>query len=298
MKTSLLLHSNRSKEEDPSIKVEYSKELKQTIVHTQGELQLNLIKQGLEKQKIEVEFYEPKIPYRETIEKEANAIYRHKKQSGGAGQFAEVHMRISPYNENMPYPKDLKVRKKELIDLPWGGNLEYVNCIVGGSIDTRFLPAILKGVMEKMEDGPVTGSCVRDVRVIIYDGKMHPVDSNDMAFKIAGRMAFRDAFNQAHPVVMEPIYEVEILVPEEMRSEVMSDLQTKRAIVQGMDVEGRYQKINAKVPLAELHNYTSTLRSLSQGLARYRQKFDCYQRVPVEIQQKLASEREEEAVEA
>ena len=286
------------REEDPSITIGYVPELKQTIIAAQGELQLNLIKAKLEKQKIEIAYSEPKIPYRETIQKDFSTSYRHKKQSGGAGQFAEVHMRIDPYTEGMPDPPKLKVRKKEMIELPWGGNLEYVNCIVGGSIDVRFLPAILKGIMEKMEDGPITGSCVRDVRVIIFDGKMHPVDSNDMAFKTAGLMAFKDAFLHANPVLLEPIYEVEVLVPDEMRSDVMSDLQTKRAVVMGMDMEGNFQKITAKVPLAELHNYASTLRSLSQGTAKHRQKYDSYERVPNDIQRKLAKSNEAELEEA
>jgi len=286
------------REEDPSITIGYVPELKQTIIAAQGELQLNLMKAKLEKQKIEIAYSEPKIPYRETIQKDCSTSYRHKKQSGGAGQFAEVHMRVDPYSEGMPDPPKLKVRKKEMHDRPWGGNLEYVNCIVGGSIDVRFLPAILKGVMDKMENGPITGSYVRDVRVTIFDGKMHPVDSNDMAFKTAGLMAFKDAFLKADPVLLEPIYEVEVLVPDEMRGDVMSDLQTKRAVVMGMDMEGNFQKIIAKVPLAELHNYASTLRSLSQGTAKHRQKYDSYARVPNDIQRKLAKSNEEELEEA
>ncbi|MBN4065916.1 elongation factor G, partial [Candidatus Amoebophilus asiaticus] len=296
-KLSAALHQIR--EEDPALKIEYSQELKQTIIYAQGELQLNLIKQRLTGTfGLEIDFLEPRIPYRETIQKEANAMYRHKKQTGGAGQFGEVHMRIEPYREDAPDPKDLNVRKKETTDLKWGGKLEFLNCIVGGAIDQKYMSAIMKGVMEKLQEGPMTGSCVRDVRVMIYDGKMHPVDSNDISFKIAGLMAFKEAFMHADPALLEPLYEVEVIAPDEIGGDVMSDLQTRRAIILGIDSEGANQKIKAKVPLNELHNYTSALRSLSRGRAKHKQKFIAYAPVPYDIQKRLLEQHKGELQEA
>jgi elongation factor G len=242
---------------------------------------------------LQVEFDEPRIPYRETIQKQVETSYRHKKQSGGAGQFAEVYMRVEPYQEGMEPPSDLTVRGQEEKSLPWGGKLVFYNCIVGGAIDTKFLPSIMKGVMEKMEVGPLTGSYVRDVQVSVFDGKMHPVDSNDAAFKTAGRMAFRNAFREANPQLLEPIYHVEVLTPEETMGDVMSDLQTRRALIMGMDAEGHYQKITAKVPLSELYKYSSSLRSISQGRARHTRKFEEYAPVPADVQQKLIADYEE-----
>lgn len=296
-KLSIALH--QIVEEDLSITVEQSQELKQTIIHAQGELQLNIMKWKLENVfKLSVNYIKPRIPYRETINNSAKSSYRHKKQSGGAGQFAEVYMLIEPYKEGMPDPQGLNVRGRDTIDLKWGGNLVFYNCIVGGAIDVRFLPSILKGVMEKMEDGPMTGSCVRDVRVSIYDGKMHAVDSNDMAFKIAGLMAFKNAFREASPIILEPIYEVEVMVPDEMGGDVMSDLQTRRAVILGMDSGEHGQIIKAKVPLAELHNYSSTLRSISQGRAKHKEKYIEYAPVPFDVQQKLVEEKQKELEEA
>ena len=279
---------NQLHEEDPSLIIEHSQELRQTIIHGQGELHLQMVKWKLEHIfKIEVEFDMPKIPYRETIQKGVHSQYRHKKQSGGAGQFGEVYMYVEPYVEGMPDPKDFNVRGREVIELPWGGKLVFLNCIVGGAIDTKFLPSILKGIMEKMNDGPLTGSYVRDVRVSVYDGKMHAVDSNDMAFKLAGMMAFKNAFRDADPKLLEPVYEVEVLVPDEILGDVMGDLQTRRAIIQGLDSDGHYQKIIAKVPLAELYKYSSALRSISQGRAKHNRKFSEYAPVPYELQQQL-----------
>jgi elongation factor G len=278
-------------QEDPTIMVEFSKELKQLILSAQGEMHLMVCKWNLENTyKLNVEFVAPRISYRETIRKPALANYRHKKQSGGAGQFGEVYMKIEPYYEGMPEPTDYPVRGKEVIDLEWGGKLVFYNCIVGGVIDARFIPSILKGVMEKMEEGPITGSYVRDVRVMVYDGKMHPVDSNDISFKIAGMMAFKDAFMRAEPQLMEPICDLEVLVPEEMMGDVMGDLQTRRSLIVGIDSKGPFQVINAKTPLAELNKYSTTLRSLSQGRASFTQKLAEYVPVPYEIQQKLAKE--------
>lgn len=285
---------NKIHEEDPTLEVEYSKELKQLIISAQGELHLAVCKWYLETvYKLHVTFESPRISYRETIRKPSVASYRHKKQSGGAGQFGEVHLKIEPWYEGMPEPVEYNVRGKEFIDLPWGGKLAFYNCIVGGVIDARFIPSILKGVMEKMEEGPITGSYVRDVRVCVFDGKMHPVDSNDISFKIAGMMAFKDAFLRAEPQLLEPIYDLEISLPEEVMGEVMGDLQTRRAMIMGMDAKGNHQVIKARVPLAELDRYSTSLRSLTQGRARFTQRFSEYLPVPFEIQQQIAKAAQE-----
>jgi elongation factor G len=299
---------SRIHEEDPTIGIEYSKELKQIIISGQGEHHMNILKWHLDNTyKIGTQFIAPKIPYRETITKISQSEYRHKKQSGGAGQFGEVHMIIEPYFEGAADPKtfkiggkDLKIsiRNKEDIDLPWGGKLIYNNCIVGGSIDARFMPAILKGIMEKMEEGPLTGSYARDIKVYVYDGKMHPVDSNEISFRLAGRNAFKEAFRNASPKILEPIYELEVLVPGERMGDVMSDLQGRRAIVMGMSSEKGFEKISAKVPLAEMNKYSTTLSSLTNGRALYYMKFFEYAQVPPDVQEKLlkAYQEEEEEV--
>lgn len=294
---------SRLHEEDPTYIIEYSKELKQIIVHGQGEYHLNILKWHLDNEfKIETEFIAPKIPYRETITKVSQADYRHKKQSGGAGQFGEVHLVIEPYKEGTPDPtmykingKEIKisVRNKDEQDLPWGGKLVFYNCIVGGSIDARFLPAILKGIMEKMEEGPLTGSYARDIRVAVYDGKMHPVDSNEISFKLAGRNAFSMAFKQAGPKIMEPIYDVEIWVPSDRMGDVISDLQGRRGIVQGMSSEKGFEKVTAKVPLAEMNKYSTALSSLTNGRAMYNMKFAEYTQVPGDLQEELLKAYEE-----
>ncbi|MDR2835609.1 MAG: elongation factor G, partial [Bacteroidales bacterium] len=288
---------NKLKEEDPTIIVEYSKELKQMIIQGQGEYHLNIVKWYIENDaKIPIEFIKPKIQYRETITKKSFADYRHKKQSGGAGQFGEVHLIIEPYTEGLPDPtmykidgKELKisVRAKEEYKLEWGGTLQYFNCIVGGSIDARFLPAILKGIMEKMEEGPLTGSYARDIRVCVVDGKMHPVDSNEISFKLAGRNAFSKAFKNAGPKIMEPIYDLSVFVPSDKMGDVISDLNGRRAIVQGMQSEKGMEKIMAKVPLAEMANYSTSLRSNTQGRALYEMIFSEYQQVPPDVQEQL-----------
>lgn len=283
------LHQLR--EEDPTLIVEVSPELKQTLLHSQGDMHLAVARWKIENiHKVPVKFGKPRIPYRETIRRAADANYRHKKQSGGAGQFGEVYMRIEPYYDGMPEPSGLTVRGREVFNLDWGGKLVYYNCIVGGAIDARFMPSILKGVMEKMQEGPLTGSYVRDVRVSVYDGKMHPVDSNDISFKIAGLQAFRQAFQQADPQVLEPIYKVEVLCPEDLTGSVMGDLQSRRGIVEGMDTEGHFQKIIAKVPLAEMHDFSSTLRSISQGRAKFKMQFDAYAPMSYDMQKKLTEE--------
>lgn len=274
--------------EDPTLHVEQSAQLKQTILHGQGQLHLDLIKYRIEKVNgILMEFEQPRIPYRETLTRMSESSYRHKKQSGGSGQFAEVHMRIEPYYEGMPNPEGLTVRKIEEEDLPWGGKLSLCWCIVGGSIDSKYISAIKKGIIKKMEEGPLTGSCVQHVRVSIFDGKMHAVDSNDMAFMLASSQAFKEAFKNAKPQILEPIYNLEVLCSDEVMGDVMSDLQTRRAMIQGMDADGHYQKIMAKVPLSELYQYSSRLRSMSQGRAKFTRMFDGYSPVPQEIQAAL-----------
>ncbi|MEI6947778.1 elongation factor G [Paraflavisolibacter sp. H34] len=291
------LHQLR--EEDPTLIVEVSSELKQTLIHCQGDMHLAVARWKIEnQQKVAVKFGRPRIPYRETIRKMAESSYRHKKQSGGAGQFGEVSIRIEPFYEGMPEPAGLTVRGRESYDLDWGGKLVFYNCIVGGAIDNRFLPSILKGLMEKMQEGPLTGSYVRDVRVCVYDGKMHPVDSNDISFKIAGIMAFKQAFQQADPQVLEPIYQVEVTSPEDLTGAVMGDLQSRRGLVEGMDTEGHFQKIIAKVPLAELHDFSSSLRSITQGRAKFSMHFDNYSPVSFDIQRKLVDEYNKNYAEA
>mgnify|MGYP000155810716 CR=1 FL=1 len=284
-------------EEDPTLKVELSKTLKQTLLHGQGQLHLDLIRYRIEKVNgIAMEFEKPKIPYRETITAAAEESYRHKKQSGGSGQFAEISMRIEPYTEGMADPPGLNVRKRETEDLPWGGKLEFLWCIVGGAIDAKYINAIKKGIMNKMEEGPLTGSHCLEIRVSIYDGKMHSVDSNDMAFMIASSYAFKSAFEKAKPQLMEPIYEVDILCNDDSTGDIMGDLQTRRAIVQGMDTDGHYQKITAKVPLAEMYKYNESLRALSQGRAKYTRAFSSYDPVPQELQRQLIKQNSETAV--
>ena len=283
--------------EDPTIVLKYDRETSEQLIGAQGELHLNLLKWKLDHlYKVEAVFSSPRIPYRETIRKSADAMYRHKKQTGGAGQFGEVHLRIEPWYEGMPEPTGVSVRGKETHELPTGGVLVFYNCIVGGVIDNKFMPSILKGVMEKMEKGPLTGSPARDVRVVVYDGKMHPVDSNDISFKIAGMMAFKEAFVNAAPQLMEPIQEVEVRVPADLMGEVMTDLQSRRSIVLGVDSVGRYQIIRTHTPLAELDRYSTTLRSLTQGRGTYSEKFHAYQQVPAELQSRLVSSNKEELV--
>jgi len=288
---------NRMHQEDPTWLVEQSKELKQTIVLGQGEFHLRTLKWRIENNdKVPIEYLEPKIPYRETITKAARADYRHKKQSGGSGQFGEVHLIVEPYYEGMPAPTvyrfqgqefKMSVRDTQVIDLDWGGKVVFINSIVGGSIDTRFMPAILKGIMARMEQGPLTGSYARDVRVCVYDGKMHPVDSNEISFMLAGRHAFSTAFKEAGPKILEPIYDVEILVPGDFMGDVMSDLQGRRAIIMGMNSEKGYEKLMAKVPLKEMSNYSTSLSSISGGRASFTMKFASYELVPTDVQDKL-----------
>lgn len=294
----------KMRQEDPTWVVENSKELRQTIVHGQGEFHLRTLKWRLENnEKLQVQFGEPRIPYRETITKKARAEYRHKKQSGGAGQFGEVHLIVEPYAEGMPDPTNfsfngqefkMNIKSREEIDLEWGGKLVFLNSVVGGAIDARFMPAILKGVMDCMEHGPLTGSYARDVRVIVYDGKMHPVDSNELSFMLAARHAFSDAFKNAGPKILEPIYDLEVFVPSDFMGDVMSDLQGRRALIMGMDSEAGYQKLQAKIPLKELANYSISLSSITGGRASFTTKFASYELVPTDIQTRLIAEHEAE----
>ena len=286
---------NDAKYEDPTILVDYSKELKQTIIQGQGEHHLNILRSRIASEnKLQYDYIAPKIPYRETITKVAQADYRHKKQSGGAGQFGEVHLLIEPYTEGMPEPKSYKIpgkgelavniKGKEEYDLPWGGKLQFYTAIVGGAIDARFMPAILKGIMEKMDEGPLTGSYARDIRVIVYDGKMHPVDSNEISFKLAARNAFKEAFRNAGPKIMEPIYDVEVLTPSDYMGAVMSDLQKPpgddygHGVRQGLRPPERPRTAGRTVPLLDdalfaqfgcrdLHDEIRLLRTGSGGRA-------------------------------
>lgn len=292
----------RMREEDPTWVIEQSKELRQTLVHGQGEFHLRTLKWRLENnEKIPVRFEEPRIPYRETITKAARADYRHKKQSGGAGQFGEVHLIVEPYKEGVPLPDTYKfggqefkvtVKGEEVIDLEWGGKLVFVNSVVGGAIDARFMPAILKGIMSRMEQGPLTGSYARDVRVIVYDGKMHPVDSNEVSFMLAGRNAFSEAFRNAGPKLLEPIYDVEVFVPSYKMGDVMSDLQGRRAVIMGMSSEKGYEKLQARVPLKEMSSYSTALSSLTGGRASFVMHFADYELVPGDVQDRLVKEFE------
>lgn len=297
----------RMHEEDPTWVVEQSKELKQTILSGQGEFHLRTLKWRVENNdKLPIIFEEPKIPYRETITRAARADYRHKKQSGGAGQFGEVHLIVEPYTDGMPAPDNyrfgnqeykMSVRDTQEIPLAWGGKLVVCNCIVGGAIDSRFIPAIVKGLMDRMEQGPLTGSYARDVRVCIYDGKMHPVDSNEISFRLAGRNAFSEAFRSANPKVLEPVYDVEVLVPHDVMGDVMSDLQGRRAIIMGMDSENGFEKISARVPLKEMASYSTSLSSITGGRSSFTMKFASYELVPGDIQDKLLKEYAEKNTE-
>lgn len=287
----------RMHNEDPTLNVEYSKELKQMLVHGQGEFHISTMKWSLENiDKIQIELFPPRIPYRETITRMARADFRHKKQSGGAGQFGEVHLIIEPWSEGMPNNSIYKfngqefkvnIRDQQEIKLDWGGKLVFCNCIVGGAIETRFMPAIIKGIMEKMEEGPLTGSYARDIRVLVYDGKMHPVDSNEISFKLAGRNAFSAAFRDAAPKILEPVYDVEVRVPADRLGDVMSDLQGRRAVIEGMSSEKNFEIIKAKVPLKEMNKYSTSLSSISGGRATYAMKFASYEKVPQEVQEQL-----------
>ena len=294
---------NRLHEQDPTWVVEQSKELRQILIHGQGEFHLRTLKWLIENNdKLAIIYDEPRVPYRETITKAARADYRHKKQSGGSGQFGEVHLIIEPYKEDVPMAEVYKfggqeykmsVKSSDEYPLEWGGKLVFVNSVVGGAIDARFMPAILKGIMQRIEQGPLTGSYARDVRVIVYDGKMHPVDSNEISFMLAGRNAFSEAFRNAGPKVLEPIYDVEVLVPADYMGDVMSDLQGRRGMIMGMGSDGAFQKLNAKVPLKEMSNYSTSLSSMTGGSGSFSMQFASYELVPTDVQDKLIKEFQE-----
>ena len=291
---------NKIAAQDPTITVVYSKELRQTILSGMGEQHINYVKWRVNNEfKLQIELYAPKVPYRETITKVATAQYRHKKQSGGAGQFGEVHLLVCPYVEGEEAPKNFKIdgkdtvfnfKSQDITDLEWGGKLEFYNCVVGGAIDLSFMPAILKGIKARMEEGPLTGSYARDIRVYVYDGKMHPVDSKEIAFIIAGRNAFREAFRNAGPKILEPIYNVDIITPNDYVGPCMSDLNTRRGMIMNQDMDGSFTILHARVPLAELYRYSTTLSSLTGGSATFTMKFAEYQPVPADVQTKLLAE--------
>ena len=284
----LVIALHKIEEEDPTLKVEQSAELQQTILHGQGQLHLDLVQQRLQKEfGVKMNFANPKIPYRETITGKADGDYRHKKQSGGSGQFGEIHMRVENYFDDMEEPTGVNIRQKDIEELAWGGKLAFYWCIVGGAIDNRYIGAIKKGILQQMKEGPLTGSHCQNIRVTVYDGKMHSVDSNDISFQLAASGAFREAFHDAKPQLLEPIYSVEILCPDEDTGDVMGDLQTRRAIISGMDSVNHYQKIMAEIPLSEMHDYGSKLRSITGGRAKFKMKFSDYQLVPNNVQQQL-----------
>lgn len=279
--------------QDLTVDLSYNNETHQTLVGTQGELHLSTLNWLLENiYDVKPRFEAPKISYRETIQRSATANYRHKKQSGGSGQFGQVHLKIEPYYEGMPEPEGFSLRGKEVVDLPWDGKLVFYNCIVGGVIDQRYLPSIMKGILEVMESGPLTKSYIRDVRVMVYDGKMHAVDSNDISFKIAGAHAFKDAFLNANPKLLEPIEQMELRAPEQMVGSVMTELQSRRAVIQGIETEAHYQILKCTIPSSELTDFSSQLRSITQGRGTYTTKFLGYNVVPTHIQKELVKEYE------
>ena len=277
--------------QDPTVKVSFSSEAKQLILSCQGDLHLATIEWILNNvYGVEARFEKPKIAFRETIQRSSTSNYRHKKQSGGSGQFAEVHLKIEPWYEGMDEPQGFNIRGKEELDLPWGGKLVFYNCIVGGVIDQRYLPSVMKGVLEVMEEGPLVNSYIRDVRVMVYDGKMHSVDSNDISFKIAGAHAFKEAFLNANPKLLEPVLELTVKVPEEMVGNVMTDLQARRSMIQGIENNNNYQILKCLTPEAELHGFSTDLRSLTQGRATFKSAFSSYQPVPVNVQKELVKQ--------
>ena len=254
-------------------------ELHQTVISGQGELHLEIIVRRLKaKYGVEVEMIEPKIPYRETIKGRVNEVeYKHKKQTGGRGQFGHVWIKIEP--------------------LPQGSGFEFEDAIVGGVVPGRFIPAVQKGLVEAMESGVVAGYKVVDVKVTLFDGSYHDVDSDEHSFKIAGRMAFKKGFREAKPIILEPIYEIEVSVPEEYMGDVMGDISSRRGKILGMDSDGVTQVIRAQVPLKELFRYSTTLRSMTQGRGIHKQKFDHYEETPRDVAEKIVAEHAKHKVE-
>lgn len=277
--------------QDPTVEISFSPEAKQLMLSCQGDLHLSTIDWTLKNMYgVEARFEKPKIAFRETIQRSSTSTYRHKKQSGGSGQFAEVHLKVEPWQEGMEEPQGFNIRGREEVDLSWGGKLIFYNCIVGGVIDQRYLPSIMKGVLEVMEDGPLVNSYIRDVRVMVFDGKMHSVDSNDISFKIAGAHAFKEAFLNANPKLLEPVLELTVKVPEEMVGNVMTDLQARRSMIQGIENNNNYQVLKCLTPEAELYGFSTDLRSLTQGRATFNSSFSSYQPVPANVQKELVNQ--------
>ncbi len=281
-------------EEDPSLVVVHDQHLRQMTLGGQGEMHLEVARYRLKNRfGVDMEFYKPRVAYRETVQSQARSSYRHKKQTGGAGQFADISMLIEPLNGPFNPPPDISKRNEVEIQTAWGSTVQFIDGIVGGVIDMRrFFGAIQKGVMEASQDGPIAGYPVGDVRVVIYDGGMHPVDSNEAAFKTAARMCYRSAFREANPALLEPIYNVEIIVPEEYTGDVMGDLNTRRARIQGIEAEGVFQKIITQAPEAELYRYSTSLRSITQGRGLHRASFSHYEPMPRFVQDKVVEEAE------
>jgi len=281
-------------EEDPSLHITHDQHLSQLVLGAQGEMQLEIAKYRLKNRfGVDIEFVKPKVAYRETVQSRARAKYRHKKQTGGAGQFADISMVVEPLSDTYQPEADIKVRGEHTEETPWGSKVHFIDAIVGGVIDMRrFFGAIQKGVMEACLKGPVAGYPVGDVRIVIHDGSMHAVDSNEAAFKSAARACFQDAFRQANPVLLEPIHDVEVLVPESYTGDVMGDMNTRRARIQGMEMEGVFQKILAQVPEAELYRYSTSLRSMTQGRGLHRAWFNSYESMPRHVQDSLVAEVE------
>ena len=279
-------------EEDPSLIITHDPLLNQIVIGGQGEMQLDIARFRLKNRfGVEVEFYRPKVAYRETVRGSARSKYRHKKQTGGAGQFAEISMLVEAPDAEFKTPADIKVRNVDTSETDWGAKIEFIDAIVGGVIDMRrFGGAILKGVLDAMQEGPVAGYPVGDVRIVVFDGGMHSVDSNEAAFKSAARNVFRDAFNSATPVVLEPIFDVEILVPEAYTGDVMGDLNTRRARISGIDAEGIFQVVKAQVPESEMHRYSTVLRSITHGRGLHRYTFSHYEPMPRNVQDKLVED--------
>ncbi len=277
-------------EEDPTFNVYLDGETHQTVVSGLGELHLDVILKRLQaKYGVEVELNPPRIPYRETIRGAANTSYRHRKQTGGSGQFGEVHLHIEPWDEHRPVPGAYQVRGEELEDLPWGGKFHFINSIVGGSIDARFVPAVKKGVLETLQRGAFAGYPMTNVRVILHDGKMHAVDSNENAFKTAARMCFKQGVKECRPQLMEPIWNIEVVAPIDHMGDIMSDLSSRRGRILGMDSRGTAQVIKAQIPLAELYGYAARIRGLTQGRGSYTRTFSHYEEMPREVESKIVA---------
>lgn len=283
--------------EDPSLVYEHDALLNQLTLSGQGELHLQIAKSRLERRAgVNVGFIQPRISYRETIKDRATAEYRHKKQSGGAGEFADISILVEPLNGEFHPPDFVDVRGEETIQTEWNADAHFVDAIVGGVIDmNKFFSSIQKGVLNAMKEGPVAGFPVGDIRIVIFDGGMHPVDSNEAAFKRAAYECFRHAFDQARPALLEPIHEVTVTTPNDYTGDVISDLNTRRGRIQGIDTKGPLQRINAEVPEAELHKYSTALRSITHGRGLHTTQFSHYETMPGNVQEKVVEQATAEA---